>query len=60
MKQESENRWTGGFIGLGKFLLVCLALDGFFVSIKLLGAFREFGSGYGELIEEEEEREDTP
>lgn len=35
-------------VSVGKVLLICLALDFFFVSIQLLGAFREFGSGYGE------------
>ena len=50
MKSDSSASWQGWFIGLGKLLLVCLALDGFFVSIKLLGAFREFGSGYGETL----------
>ena len=35
---------------IGKFLLICLALNFFFVSIKLLGAFKDLGSGYGEEL----------
>jgi len=35
-------------LAVGKLLLVCFALNCFFLSIQLLGAFREFGSGYGE------------
>lgn len=41
-----------GPIGLtvGKILLLLIALDAFFVSIKLLGAFKNLGMGYGEQL----------
>jgi sodium-dependent phosphate cotransporter len=42
--------WFGRLSSLGKFLLICLALNFFFVSIKLLGAFKDLGSGYGEEL----------
>ena len=34
----------------GKVLLLLAALDAFFVSIKLLGAFKSLGMGYGEQL----------
>ncbi len=48
MTHKSAAPWVGRLGAIGKFLLICLALNFFFVSIKLLGAFKDLGSGYGE------------
>ncbi len=37
-------------IGTGKLVAFLLSLDIFFVAIKLLGAFKSLGSGYGEVL----------
>ena len=37
-------------IGIGKLLGFLLSLNVFFVAIKLLGAFKSLGSGYGEIL----------
>jgi len=50
MKENPAANWSGRFGVIGKFLLICLALNFFFVSIKLLGAFKDLGSGYGEEL----------
>ena len=50
MTNNSFAPWLGRLVALGKFLLICLALNYFFVSIKLLGAFKDLGSGYGEEL----------
>jgi len=50
MSDKSAADWLGRLVGFGKFLLICLALNFFFVSIKLLGAFKDLGSGYGEQL----------
>ena len=50
MKEVSGANWSNTLLSVGKILLICLALDCFFVSIQLLGVFREFGSGYGEEL----------
>jgi len=38
------------FVGSGKLLGFLLSLNVFFVAIKLLGAFKSLGSGYGEVL----------
>ncbi len=50
MSNSGDKDWQGHLLSMGKFLLVCLALNCFFVSIQLLGAFREFGAGYGQEL----------
>ena len=43
----SSRAWIAG---TGKLLAFLAALDVFFVAIKLLGAFKSLGSGYGEIL----------
>ncbi len=50
MNQELSPPWKNWLEAFIKFCLVCFALNCFFVSIKLLGAFRELGSGYGQTL----------
>ncbi len=50
MTEKPAAVWLGRLIGFGKFLLICLALNYFFVSIKLMGAFKSLGSGMGEQL----------
>lgn len=45
-----QDRARNGFVGAGKALAFLLALDVFFVAIKLLGAFKGLGAGYGETL----------
>ncbi len=37
-------------LSIGKLLAFVVVLDVFFVAIKLLGAFKDIGSGYGETL----------
>jgi len=50
MNDKPAATLTGRLVGVGRFILVCLALNYFFVSIKLLGAFKSLGSGVGEQL----------
>jgi hypothetical protein len=45
-----NDRARGWFLGATKAAGFLLALNVFFVAIKLLGAFKNLGSGYGELL----------
>jgi sodium-dependent phosphate cotransporter len=45
-----NDRARGWIIGVTKTLGFLLALNVFFVAIKLLGAFKNLGSGYGEVL----------
>ena len=42
--------WVGPVAGTGKLIGFLFLLNVFFVSISLLGAFKELGGGYGEVL----------
>jgi sodium-dependent phosphate cotransporter len=50
MTEKPVSAWAGRLASFGKILLICMALNFFFVSISLLGAFKDLGSGYGEQL----------
>ncbi len=50
MNQELSSPWKKWLETAIKICLIFFALNCFFVSIKLLGAFRDLGSGYGQTL----------
>ena len=47
---DSQVSLRGAALGIGKFLLFLMLLNVFFVSISLLGAFKDLGHGQGEIL----------
>jgi sodium-dependent phosphate cotransporter len=47
---KEASRIAPTVLTVGKIVMLLVALDAFFVSIKLLGAFKDLGMGYGEQL----------